>query len=782
MSGLKCFVCCVLGLVGPYGLLKGQEKPLLLQPSAPYSWWQSGAVVVFKPVEDTVSGGLKSLEGRVHDVTGKLLETVSVGGEDLKLTGWVWKPQSNGFYEIEFSWVDESGKRTDVVESYWRQAPNKKRAGFERKKFTVVVADTFDPGSGPVGQFGFTCESPKHIPLAGLVGFDLTRMTIGWGAVYANLNEGVESVKGERNWERYDQIIDLLAGNDMVIMGQINYTPLWASPHPEKTKVSVCVVDGTTYAPVNMGDFSTFVEAAVARYKDKIGIWEIWNEPAMPGGSIFWQDTPENYVRLLKAGYEAVKRVDPAAEVWNGGMGMRIAYYAFYDEILKLGAGPYFDKLSLHGKFADLESYRETEKKYKVPPKPAVMTEWHAILSGQGTAADMDTEPALALRMIRELFSQIKQGITKTMLFEMANQMETEAIPFALANQWITHSAGLFRREPRVEPRFAAAVMANFLTLAGKKAAFDKEVMVGKDGFGIVLDTNKGKLLAAWSLGAPLTISDLKAFAGSRSLLRDWEGKDIPLDGTGNLEPKKVYYLSEPDVAALAKAGSVDRLLPPQREERASQTAPEAVFLKEALPDETDSPDAPWITEDWKYVDRMKQIGRSEGFSARALTGVSKKGLDILVKVRDAKHVQNQKDHWWEGDSLQFGIDCEGKGMPGGNVEYVAALKPDEVVFWKMAGVNTGADLPAEVSPANGPVGRGVCTVTREGETTIYRIQLPWGELYPMVYDPNRKLKISLLVNNNDGQGRAGYLEWGGGIGDEKNPSQYGTLKPQPIK
>ncbi len=780
MFYFKALLFCLLGFLSAPGFLMAQDtpkvRPLALQPDAEFCWWRSGEPIVFKPVNGATPENLATLEGRVFDVNGNLLDTVSVSRENLEATGWVWKPGANGFYEVEFSWTDNSGKSTPVIESYWKSAPNRKKARFERKRYSVAVAAPGDAESGLVGQFGFDCESPRHIPLAKLIGFDLTRVFVGWGAVYANLTAGIEPVKGERNWERTDALIEELAGSGMRIMCQFNYTPLWASPFPEKTHVSVCVVDATTYAPKDMGDFTNFVEAAVTRYKDRVKIWEVWNEPAVPGGSLFWGDTPENYVRLLKAGYEAVKSVDPSAEVWNGGIGMRTAYYAFYEEILKLGAAPYYDKLSLHGKFMDLSTYRKIEEKYNAPHKPAVVTEWHAVLTGQSTVGDMDTETALSLRMMREMFSQIKQGIIGTMLFEMANQTETEAVTFALANRWVTHAAGLFRREPRFEPRHAAVVMATFLNLSGKKASFEKEVAVGKDGYGILLNTNKGKLLVVWNDREPGTVADLKMFSNANSTLHDWEGKTVALDGSAALELNKLYYLGAPDATALAGAASADRLVPPQREEKTSRSAPEAVFVRGEVSDGALPKDAPWIEKDWKYVSVVSK--KDEKFSARALVGLGKTGVDLMVEVRDPRHVQDQKERWWEGDSLQLAIDCEGRGMFRGNVEYIAALSVGKTVFWKGAGVHTDADLPAEVSPTDGPVQSGDCKITRSGDTTTYRIRVPWGELYPMVYDPNRKLKISLLVNNNDGQGRAGYLEWSSGIGNEKNPSQYGTLNP----
>lgn len=772
LAGLSCFTMSV----------KGNEKEgapsLAMEPAAAYSWWHSGEPVIFKPVEGIIPQELRQVEGRISDVDGELLDTVSVSREDLGSTGWVWNPADNGFYEIAFTWLDEAGDRHEVIQAYWRQVPNGNRSRFELNKFSVAVTDSFKSAASTVGQFGFDGQTTAHIPMAKLVGFDLARLTLGWGAVFARQDRGVESVKGVRNWEPYDKDIEILAANGIEIMAQITYTPLWASPQPDKTNVSVCVVDGTAYAPVNMEDFSSFVEAAVTRYQDNIKIWEIWNEPAMPGGSIFWRDTPENYVRLLKAGYEAVKSVDPDAEVWNGGMGMRIAYYSFYDTILKLGAGDYFDKLSLHGKFVDLKDYHEIDIENNLPHKPAVVTEWHAILSGQGTTADMDTESNLSMRMMRELFSQIKQGVLKSTLFSMANQTETEAIPFALANQYITHSAGLFRRQPRYEPRHPAVVMATFLRLVERKATFEKEVLVGEEGYGLVFDTNAGKLLAIILDQVPVAVSDLDVFSSAGSILYDWEGKEIAREGEGTLDPGKVYYIKTPNEVALAQAESADRLLPPQRDVRESFSAPEATFVRGTLPEADLDQHPEWITENWKYQAVMAEAEAGEEFSAQALVGVTKSGMDLVVEVRDDAHIQNEKSRWWNGDSLQFAIDCEGRGMLGGHVEFIAAHNPDGVVFWKLAGVNTGADLPIDVSPADGPVLNGKCTITREGEVTTYRIQLSWSELYPMVYDPNRKLKLSLLVNNNQGKGRDSYLEWGAGIGSQKDPSKYGILHP----
>ncbi|MBL8994534.1 MAG: hypothetical protein JNM63_14410, partial [Spirochaetia bacterium] len=54
-------------------------------------------------------------------------------------------------------------------------------------------------------------------------------------------------------------------------------------------------------------------------------------------------------------------------------------------------------------------------------------------------------------------------------------------------------------------------------------------------------------------------------------------------------------------------------------------------------------------------------------------------------------------------------------------------------------------------------------------------------ELYPFNYEEAafKAIRFSVLVNNNNGKGREGYLEWSSGIGAGKNPGFYGKLEPK---
>ncbi|HSI08693.1 MAG TPA: hypothetical protein VK985_08875 [Rariglobus sp.] len=757
---------------------KKEQKGMTMRGNKPYQWWYLGEAVTFKP--GPLPDDLKTLEGVVFDVSDNYVATVLISREKLDTVGWEWTPKETGFYDIEFSWFDAAGQRTDIGTSFGMKAPNGTRAKFERKRMSVAVTKRPDANAKHTGQFGFHYHlDTKEIPLAKLIGYDFAFIhSIPWGTYYTMKEQAIEPERGVYNWNALDTSVKALVDAKFEIAAQFLYTPAWASPHPELAdKIAICLPVSSAYAPVNMDDFTNFVELTVKRYKDHIKIWEIWNEPNMPNGSIYWFDTPENYVKLLQAGYKSVKKVQPEAQVWNGGIGMRLSYHAFYDQMLQNGAAPFYDKLSLHGVSTDVSDFRRIEKENNAPHKEALMTEWHAILVGNMSAKLMDSEAGLSMRMMRDQLSQIKQGVTKTVMFEITNQMEKETINFSIANNWFTHSSGLFRRTPRIEPRHPALVMAVFIDAIGKKASFIKEVVVGKEGYGLLLSTGKGNIVALWSDQEPIKISDLKKLTTNQSVLSDWEGKTVQLNGAGALDTNKIYYLSAPSSTALSEETGVDRFIPPNRIQRTASGAPSASFVAGKI---VDSPitDRGAITSDWKYTSLIKQDGAVKTPEAKALVGVHEDGIDVVVQVRDPIHVQNESGKWWQGDSVQLGIDCEGRGLVNGNIEVIAALKPDGVVFWKLAEVNAAADLPAKITPVNAAIQYGDCKITREGDLTIYKIRLPWSELYPMAYNPKQKLKLSLVINNNDGKGRAGYLEWGGGIGsNEKDPLQYGTLQ-----
>jgi hypothetical protein len=751
-------------------------------PSLMPAWWHIGDTVNFRFFSDNMPVGLVILSGVVTDISGKEIVRIKTARADLQSKGWSWIPATPGYFEVTFSFINEQGKEELLSRPVTLRGSRIPSPVFPRDKQGFAVMPHSPGYKNVVGQFGFTySNNPVELKLAKLMGFDLVRLLCDWGADFTNLRGGIESVKGQYNWGLFDKKVDLFVNAGFVLNAQFCYTPLWASPFPEKTDIKICVVEGTTYAPKDMNDFSRFVEKAVGRYKDHISLWEIWNEPSVPGGSIFWADTPENFVKLLEAGYKAVKKVQPASQVFLGGLGPRTPYYVFYNKILQLGAGKYFDVLSLHGAWnTPAEKFLAIQAENHVATKPAVSGEWHALLQGNMQSEPILPEPVLSMKMMKDLLYQIKQGISRTIIFEMINLAEKETLPFAIQNKVFTHSSGLFRRSPQIEPRHAAIVMANFLLVTGRKATYVKDFMLEENVVSIELATANGPVIVFWCDSATVNITSLKPFIDKKSVLLDWEGKNISIVPGKSLDTNKLYYLSGVNTSAIAKAEATNKLISPRSMAAVSAKAAGGSFYNGELFVSPQSlakvPTSLWLENNWK-TNTLPGFQHEEKFSARAAVGMHDNGLDIIVEVTDTSHFKNLLPaKLLEGDNIRIAIDCERNGMAGGNTEIEASLTAKGPVAWKILASDPRGDIPSRWSPANGEAKYVNQTITREASLTRYQLRIPWSELYPLVYDTTKSLRLSILIKNNNQSGKVEYLEWGAGMGSAKDPSKYGSL------
>ncbi|MCK9604579.1 MAG: beta-galactosidase [Candidatus Omnitrophica bacterium] len=165
----------------------------------------------------------------------------------------------------------------------------------------------------------------KAVALMKEAGVGWVRMDFLWS--------DIEPAPGKFQFERYDDIVELLSKNNIQVLGILHYSTDWAS---------AC---GRWNCPPQ--DSKLFVNYAVtvaSRYKEKVKYWEIWNEP---DSSTYWQpqDGLKSYCVLLKEVYTALKKVDPGCKVLNGGLANGLSRVnALYDN----GAKDYFDILNIH--------------------------------------------------------------------------------------------------------------------------------------------------------------------------------------------------------------------------------------------------------------------------------------------------------------------------------------------------------------------------------------------------------------------------------------------------
>lgn len=152
----------------------------------------------------------------------------------------------------------------------------------------------------------------------------------------------IEPEKGSFDWKLYDRIVDIAQEHGIEMLALIARAPAWASG---KTSEHFHVPP-----PKDVKDYANYTKHLVNHFKDRIKYWEIWNEP---NGKSFWPPRPDanEYVKLLKAGYEAAREADPNCRILLGGIAChkdsRIDW-GFLEGVYENGGGEYFDIMNVH--------------------------------------------------------------------------------------------------------------------------------------------------------------------------------------------------------------------------------------------------------------------------------------------------------------------------------------------------------------------------------------------------------------------------------------------------
>ncbi|MEK6794877.1 MAG: hypothetical protein AABZ39_08880 [Spirochaetota bacterium] len=740
-----------------------------LAPAARFAWFEDAPV---RFICEDPPAGLTSVQGTVFTSAGDTAAQVNIGRDVLIANGWVWHAPQPGFYEMEFTYT-EAGQTRPMVRSFTMRGKDSVKR-FGRDRFGVAVVKKRAYVNRP--QFGFNLEfdDDECMGMARMTGMGFMRLWAHWGYNWRKENI-VNPEKGVYQWGYMDRAMVLadrygFQSNVVTVYG----TPRWASPYPERTDIDICVPRYSAWMPRELFSWTVFLRDLVTRYKERVSDWQLWNEPHLPTGSVYWRDTTENFASLMKSGYDTIKGVMPNANVWLGGQAGR-GYIPFYKEYLKAGGFPYYDTLTMHGSFPETRLYWDLEKQQGHTPKPWSSSEWHAILIGSSASDNIPDERELGRRMLTDLLLQLKYNVERIVIFEMQNLDEMESLQYARANGIFTHCSGLFRKRPDQEPRIAAVVMRNFLDRIGGRVRYAKEFDLGTQK-AVLLSADAGPLLVVWNEGkAPETIdARLSRTISASSTAVSWEGKPW---NDRVLDTRSTYLIEQCDESQLRSLSvPATALLYPLERKKASSDANAVRGTLSPSPIVSPNADTQWNTEGWQFKG-IRGAARPDGFKARFAVHCGTAGLDLLVEVRDTVHVQNEKPgQAYNGDSLQFALDADASGADGSQTEISVALTPDGPVVWKHLASFIGGNIPQNWTAAGHPAQHARADVDRQDGRTLYKVHIDWTEFYPFVFETGKPLRFSVLVNDNDGNGRLGWLEWGGGIGEKKDPSLFGKL------
>jgi len=336
-----------------------------------------------------------------------------------------------------------------------------------------------DPLNSPLGMNTHMEREPNqhldcNLGALSQCGVKWIRAWWGWGMA--------EKEPGKFDWTEFDRQFDAVHRAGMEIM------PILLRYYPNYEQAWAGKVDQIQQPPYDLTQWGDFVTATVTRYRGRVKVWEVWNEPQ------YTMDAA-TYAGILKVTTERAKAADPDALIVGlGGNGLD-----FDRGVLEAGATG-FDVLSHHS-YSQLG--RPWEQMAKLAEDTTALTEqyhatsrvWH---SEQGLGADgvgyihlPSTEEQCAATLVQSYLSALSTGVEKFFWFS--------------AQTSPTYGWGVFYEDYVPRPRLIALNGLARL-LAGRKVTGRADLCDGKVAC-VLLDEEAGPAAAVWNLSGSLSLT-----------------------------------------------------------------------------------------------------------------------------------------------------------------------------------------------------------------------------------------------------------------------------------
>lgn len=170
-------------------------------------------------------------------------------------------------------------------------------------------------------------DEAADIPQVAEAGFQAVRTDLFWNMV--------ETEPGRYDFSRFDPFLDSLARHGLRPLLILDY----GHPHYDGGEAP--------RSPEARAAFARFAAAAARRYAGRGIVWEIWNEPNLPG---FWPPRPDAnaYVALVAETAPALRAADPSGTVAGLSLGGCVWDRDFVRDAFAAGLLRHVDAVSLH--------------------------------------------------------------------------------------------------------------------------------------------------------------------------------------------------------------------------------------------------------------------------------------------------------------------------------------------------------------------------------------------------------------------------------------------------
>jgi hypothetical protein len=172
----------------------------------------------------------------------------------------------------------------------------------------------------------------------------LPRFDVGAVRTFDSQWAKLEANKGQWDFQHLDQDVDQGLEHHADLDLILTSTPTWASARPTEANPFVWQPPGSRAEAKELVDWENYVRTVGTRYKGRVHVYEMWNEPNMQDS---YSGDLTQLVRMCKSAYSVLKQIDPSIVVVSpspapeGGM-------LYLRKFIEAGGGPTFDVLGFH--------------------------------------------------------------------------------------------------------------------------------------------------------------------------------------------------------------------------------------------------------------------------------------------------------------------------------------------------------------------------------------------------------------------------------------------------
>jgi hypothetical protein len=278
----------------------------------------------------------------VSQVTSGQLQTVQFAQlrKDETYTASVWLRGTPGM-RLGFALREWPEPYTDyaaadlVADGSWQKLSITGR--MTGKDVSVLMVRSFTPGTVDIDDVRLVDAGgqPPELTLPWPTSnFGTWRLWDQSGTTWAAL----EPRKGEWNYTLLDEAVADAQARKVQINFVLGQSPTWASARPDEFSFYGA---GAAAEPKDTQDWIDYLRNVATRYKGKIFIYEMWNEPNDPN---FYTGSVAKLVELTQLAHDTLKAIDPRIKL------VLSAPYSvgYLQQYLAAGAGAYADVIAYH--------------------------------------------------------------------------------------------------------------------------------------------------------------------------------------------------------------------------------------------------------------------------------------------------------------------------------------------------------------------------------------------------------------------------------------------------